>query len=88
MADLTADQAKAHLALLGYYPVRYTYAWAPNKKYLGVRNERQVVGLRYGTVHFEPRMYVLIFTEIEWWVLTDETIIKLAKTIDNELIGW
>ena len=89
MPDITVEQAKAHLTLLGYYPVRYGFPWSKSK-FVGIRNATQVISIKFGNVHFEPPHILadIRCTEIEWWVLTDDTILRLAKTIDNELIGW
>lgn len=85
MADITADQARAHLALRGWWPIRWV-KW--KREYIGIRSNTQFARVIHGRAAFDPLWTEATEKPCEWWELTDETIIKLAKTIDNELIGW
>lgn len=86
--SLEAEEATAHLTILGWWPVKYKYHWAPAKKYVGLRSATQVCSYRWGKVEFSSVHDSMAFEEIEWWQLTDDTINQLVKTIDNSLIGW
>ena len=87
MATLDVDQAKAHLTVLGWYPVRYSFTYS-KRRFVGLRSATQIARLAWGNVSFEMILPTHTFDTCEWWEITDEAILKAAKTIDNTLIGW
>ena len=86
--SLASEEATAHLTLLGWWPVRVTLWLGASRKEVGVRSARQVATYRWGRAQFRPIDDSMKFEDIDWWVLTDETIDRLVKAIDNSLVGW
>jgi hypothetical protein len=91
--SIEAETASAHLTLLGWKPVRIHYTGSAP---IGVQNVQtmQIATVRKnreaGTIRvaFEPMPNYVTIEDIEWWQLTDPSILRLAATIDNSLIGW
>lgn len=82
-----AEEAAAHLAVLGYYPVKAKTTWGKSHE-RGVRNQTQFAKVKWDKVFFDPVADHVTYTDIEWWELTDAAILLLARSIDNTLIGW
>ena len=92
MLSLEAEQATAHLTVLGWKPV--VIKWSNSTRY-AVQNintgqlaivfksrSQQVV------VDFQDKPSFGKIEDIEWWKLTDLSILTLVAVIDNTLIGW
>lgn len=91
--SLEAEQATAHLTVLGWKPVKITWSsgytsYAAENVETGqlavVRRNRNTdsVWVEFTFDKWGRR------AEVEWWVLTDAAVLRLAATIDNALIGW
>jgi len=91
---LEAENLVAHLQILGYWPVRYYLPWNRDKfrdkiwwRY-GVRNNVQVIVIRYDKAEIDRVNPQMTFEDIEWWQLTDSAIRLIAYSLDNTLAGW
>lgn len=85
---MNRDVMEAHLVILGWWPVKFK----PYPKYkgfiYGVRNERQMCGERYGRTSVDYLIGSEVFTDIEWWLITDDVLRKITATVDGEVEGW
>jgi hypothetical protein len=83
--SLEIEQMTAHLTILGYWPTRVKLNYG---RRTGIRNHAQLVWWRYGRVYFDTLEPHWVYSNMEWWELTDEVIRAFARSLDNTLVGW
>lgn len=92
--SLEVESLVAHLQILGYWPMRFYLPWNKSRQTgkiwwrYGVRNNVQVVIVRYDKIEIERVTAGITVEDIEWWQLPDKAIRQIAYSLDNTLAGW